>query len=654
MTTDNTKNYTEKELEQIIECHNHLYWTKGEPEISDQEYDLLLRQLESLNPDHPLLAKVLSPKVASEGKVRHAEPMLSLAKAYSLDELMNWADKIARSPDETFLVEPKYDGVSANFANGVLATRGDGEEGEDVSSKIPLIELEAPGYKGPLNREARGEIVIRNDDFSKIYANIKKRDGGVYKNSRNAVSGIMGLKEIDGMLRQGAKLTMVDYDLVSYRVTLSELRDRWPGLLSEIETLPYPMDGIVIKLADEAYGASLGNTAHHPRAQIAFKFTGIQKKTRLLDVQWSFGKNCLTPVAVLEPVELAGVTIRHATLHNYQNIVDRDIKIGDTVTVERAGDVIPYILDSEPGDSRRDPMISKCPCCSSELARMGPEICCTNKDCPETNLQRLLASVRNIGIERLGEPNIRKMMNTLGVKNLKYIFNLTKDDILRLDGFKDKSADNLVNEIANAKNTSDHQILAALNIRGIGKNVARSILRKFTIAELRELSVEQLSEIDGIGPERAEALFHELRKQAEFLDELISALNIKTSKTSQADGLPDSPKICFSGKMPLPRSHYEDIARKHGLEPVDSVTSDISILVLQDTSSSSSKVKKAAKLGIRIIQLDEWLESNENIAQHEPATQIPPDAPSHAPQTKNYSQKNTTDTPPPEQLDFGF
>ncbi|MBN1863955.1 MAG: hypothetical protein JW808_03550, partial [Victivallales bacterium] len=652
MTAEYLEKYTEKDLEQLVARHNRLYWSEGEPEISDQEYDLLLRRLEALNPAHPLLSELLSPKVASEGKVRHAEPMLSLAKAYSMDDLMAWAGKIARSPDETFLVEPKYDGISANFANGILATRGDGEEGENVSSKIPLIELEAPGYKGPLDKEARGEIVIRNDDFGTIYSNIKKKDGGIYKNSRNAVSGIMGLKEIDSMLRQGAKLTMVDYDLVSYRVKLSELRERWPGLLSEIEQLPYPMDGIVVKLADEAYRASLGNTAHHPRAQIAFKFTGIQKKTRLLDVQWSFGKNCLTPVAVLEPVELGGITIKHATLHNCQNVVDKDIKIGDMVTVERAGDVIPYILDSEPGESRRDSLISKCPCCRSNLVRVGPEICCINKDCPETNLQRLFASVRNIGIERLGEPNIRKMMNSLGVKNLKDIFSLTKEDILRLDGFKEKSAENLVNEIANAKNTNDYQILAALNIRGIGKNVARSILKKFTIAELRELSVEQLSEIDGVGPERAEALFSELRNQSNFLDELIAALNIQTSKTSLPETSSDKTKICFSGKMPMPRSHYEDLARERGLEPVDSVTSDTAILVLQDTSSSSSKAKKAAKLGITIMQTDEWLGSKENIPQTDPAIKSPPEARQSEAQAEKHGTKDTADTANPEQMDF--
>lgn len=194
--------------------------------------------------------------------------------------------------------------------------------------------------------------MIRDDDFRNLYSHIYKKGGGTYKNSRNAVAGIMGLKEIDEMIAQKAKITLVDYNMVSFRVRLSELADRWEGLLAELAALPYPQDGVVLKLADTAYEASLGSTAHHPRGQIAYKFTNIRRTTKLLDVEWSFGKNCLTPVAHLEPVEISGTTIKRATLHNVQNILELGIEIGDTVTVERAGDVIPYIVSSEPGAER--------------------------------------------------------------------------------------------------------------------------------------------------------------------------------------------------------------------------------------------------------------------------------------------------------------
>ena len=224
---------TVAELAEMIEKHDALYWERGEPEISDSEYDALTRRLAELAPDHPLLTKVSAPSVAATGKVRHSKPMLSLDKVYSLPELMEWAAKFARNPNEKFLVQPKYDGISAIFADGVLATRGNGEIGENISDKISLIELEAPNYTGPLDRPARGEIVIRNDDFRDIYSKIMKKDGKPYKNPRNAVAGIMGLKEIDEMVSQGAKLTLVDYNLVSFSAKFADLERKWPGFVEK-------------------------------------------------------------------------------------------------------------------------------------------------------------------------------------------------------------------------------------------------------------------------------------------------------------------------------------------------------------------------------------------------------------------------------------
>ncbi len=598
------KNYSEEELVALIEKHNRLYWEEGAPEIADEEYDFLMRRLEELNPDHHLLLRVHAPVVATSGKVKHKKPMLSLDKAYSFEELMTWAGKYTRSDDELFSIQPKYDGISANFANGVLATRGDGEMGENVSDKIQLIELESENYKGPLNRPSRGEIIIRNDDFKTLYSKIVKKDGKPYKNPRNAVAGIMGLKEIDRMVQQGAKLTFIDYNMVSYSVKYREFEEKWAEILEKIENLTYPMDGIVVKLADDEYSESLGETAHHPRGQIAFKFTGIRKETKLLDVDWSFGKNCLTPVALLEPVDIGGITIKHATLHNIQNIIDRDIHIGDTVTVERAGDVIPYIVESKPGIERSSCIISNCPSCDSKLQRDGPEIQCVNPECSETKVQRLLAAVRNIGIERLGEPNIRRMMETLNVYSLKDIFDLQVSDILKLEGFKEKSANNLYNEINSARDVNDFQVLASLNIRGIGKNVSKSILVNYNISELRELDTEGLSRIEGVGPERAEALYCELRKQSDSLDELISAVNLIQTKGGTES---EKPTICFTGKMPEKRSYYENIAIERGYQPADSVTKDLSVLVANDPSAGGSKLKKSEKLGVQVIALDDWL-----------------------------------------------
>lgn len=603
------RNLNEAQLARLIEYHNVKYWEEAEPEISDEEYDFLMRRLAELNPDHPLLSAVNAPAVAGSGKVVHRDPMLSLDKAYSLDEVMEWAGKYARTPAEPLLVQPKYDGISAVWSGGILATRGDGETGENISDKVPLIELEHPKGVMPLAEfrgQARGEIVIRDDDFKTLYANIRNRSGATYRNSRNAAAGIMGLKDIAMMLHQHAKLTLVDYSLHSWNTTYGTLRENWDDLVQKIEMLPYPMDGIVLKLADEAYARLLGSTAHHPRGQIAFKFSGVRRESRVRAVEWSFGKNCLTPVAEIEPVEISGTTIRHVSLHNLQNVLDKDIHIGDTVTVERAGDVIPYIVASAPGEERTDCVISVCPSCGKELVRDLPELRCVNPECPETRVMRLLAAVRNIGIERLGEPNIRKMIAVLGVRDLNDIFRLTTTDIMKLEGFQALSAHNLYNEIQAAKNVPDWQVLASLNIRGIGPNIAKSILRQYTLSELEGLNAGELAEIDGIGPERAAALEEELRAQKAFLDELLAGVSMRTTKNS-ADA--PRPTICFTGKMPEKRSYYEKLAAENGYEAVDSVTAALSLLVAADGESNSTKAQKAAKLGVKVLPLTEWLGS---------------------------------------------
>ena len=648
-----------QELVQLIEYHNQRYWELGEPEISDDDYDRLMVELRNRDPNHPLLHWVGTQRTASAGgKVKLAKPMLSLDKAYSLEEVVEWAQKYIRSKDELLLAQPKYDGISANFDGTILATRGDGEIGEDISDKLPLIELEAPNYTGQLNRPARGEIVIRKDDFANLYSHIYKKGGGVYKNSRNAVAGIMGLKDISDMIRQHAKLTLADYSLVSFKIKFSELSGRFAEIIETVEALPYPTDGVVFKLADTAYSESLGATSHHPRGQIAFKFSGIRRKTKLLAVEWSFGKNALTPVAELDPVEIGGVTIKRATLHNAQNIIDMDIQIHDEVTVERAGDVIPYIVSREPGGERINAMITNCPGCGSTLVRRGPELCCVNPECFETNLQKLTAAVKNFGIEQLGEPTIRKMMLSLGVKKLSDIFKLTQNQLLKLDNFAEKSAANLYREIDTAKHVADYQFLAALNIPNIGLDIAKILLKHFKLEELSTLSEDELLNVPGIGEKRAKAIVEILHSEAQEINDLLATVEV--SKTAQNSST-TRPTICFTGKMPEKRSFYENLAAEHGYEAVDSVSQSLSLLVTADISSNSSKTGKAKKLGIPIVELQDFLRQlSESRTVKEPP--VPEDKIQKPTVKADESNVKSEDAPPkdsfddglPEQLTLGF
>jgi DNA ligase (NAD+) len=303
-------------------------------------------------------------------------------------------------------------------------------------------------------------------------------------------------------------------------------------------------------------------------------------------------------------VEIGGVTIRHASLHNLQNVIDKDIKIGDRVIIERAGDVIPYIVSSIAGEKRQDPLIENCPNCGKELIRKGPELCCPNPECSATRLKLLTAAVKNIGIDRLGEPNIQKMMTHLGVMTLKDIFDLKLSDIIQLEGFKAKSASNLYKEIAAARKVYDYQVLAALNIANVGKNIAKKIMQEYTLDELRKMSSGEMENINTIGPERAKALHDQLREQSDFIDELMEALEVKQTKGEIEGSLPT---ICFTGKMPEKRSYYEEIAEKNGYEATSSVTKELALLVALDPSAGGGKLSKAHKLGVEIMALDDWL-----------------------------------------------
>ena len=473
-----------------------------------------------------------------------------------------------------------------------------------MTDKLPLIELEAPEYTGRLDRPARGEIVIRSDDFVNIYSRIRRKDGGFYKNPRNAVAGIMGLKEIDAMMAQGAKLTLVDYTLISYTVSLSELASSWEHFLEELSRLPYPMDGVVLKFADREFRDSLGSTAHHPRGEIAYKYSNVKRESVLLDVEWSFGKNNLTPVALMEPVEFSGVTVKRATLHNVQNIIDMDLRIGDRITVERAGDVIPYISGATPGENRRSPLIDHCPACGTALERRGPELVCPSPECPGTALQRLAAAVKALDVENLGESTLKKIVALFHIRHLSELFRLTAVDLLKVEGFAEKSASNLLKELQKAKEMPEHQLLASLNIPNVGPNIAKLLLQELDIAALRNASADRLSTIPGIGPERAKALTEAFARRKEEIDELLSVITPLREATAPK-GLPS---VCFTGKMPEKRSFYVELAGTRGYSASDSVTKELSLLVAADVNENSSKLVKARKLGIKILSLAEFLE----------------------------------------------
>ncbi len=592
-----------EELIAQIQHHDQCYWEKKQPEITDVEYDTLIRELRTLDPEHPLIHQIHDITLSSTAdKVQHRIPMLSLDKAYSLEEVMNWARKYARSENERFLIQPKYDGVSATYENGILATRGDGREGKNISDKLPIILADTQAGIAPLGTSPlRGELVIRTEDFKKIWQEKIKLHN--YKNARNTVAGILTMDDVilvEQLRFAQAFILLVDYNKYAWEVALDEIENYWATITAEIENLPYPMDGIVIKLADQAYADELGATEHHPRGQIAFKFTNIRKASKLIGVTWSFGKNCLTPIAQIEPVEIGGITIKNATLHNIKNIEDRDIHIGDSIIVERAGDVIPYIVESSAGETRLSPIITHCPECGTALIRRGVELCCPNPDCPGTKLQRLTAAVKNLGIENLGEPTIKKLIHS-GKNTLKDILNLKYGDLMGIEGFADLSIQNLLKEIERAKTPTESQLIASLNIVGVGQALAKKILEQMPFENLRTATPEMLEQLSNVGPERAKIIHETFQNQKDDIDELIACVHL------QKDVFGKLPTICFTGKMPKKRDFYAQIAKQKGFLVVDDVHSDTTLLVCADPSAPSSKLSKAHKYNIQVMALNDWM-----------------------------------------------
>lgn len=599
-------------LIKAIEKHDELYWEKQDTEIDDIEYDMLKRLLQRYDPDHPILNKVHS-AVSSSKKVKHGEPMLSLAKAYTPEEVLAWGEKVARSNKERIRVQPKYDGCSGKYEKLILSTRGNGEEGEDISHKIEITKVwNRNGDDTPLKivqDDIRGEILILDSDFEKYKDTPIRKGGQPYKNSRNACAGILNRDDNENIPND--ILTLVPFDAISKVVTLEELRDNkfLEKIISEISELDFPMDGIVFKLDDLEYSKSLGKTSSHYRGEIAFKFTNPTGFTILKDIEWKMGKRKLTPRGHVEPVNISGITVSHINLHNIKYLIDNDIYIGDKIVVERAGDVIPdFVKHIDKPKGRVKPTLDKCPYCGDKVEFISPELYCVNEFCHEKLLNRLCDSVVRIGIERLGKPTVAKMMNQLKVESLKDIFELRKVDILKMDGFAKSSTDNLYDEINKIKKAgvNDWQVLASLNIHGIGRTLSKQILSVYDLDSLITFTedVLKLSELPNMGDKRSKELHEGLDENRDYLIDLLTTIPVIQTKGEEKE---DMDKICFTGKMPEKRSYYETIAEERGLEPSKTVNKDLAILVCMDPESGSSKMVKAKKLGIKVISVDEFM-----------------------------------------------
>jgi len=595
------------ELVKEIEKHDKAYWS-GNPIISDREYDVLIQKLREIDPNHHLVNKIHTPATEGSKKVIHKNPMRSLAKVYSIADLIAWCSKVSRSDNEGFTIEYKFDGWSASLDDGVLATRGDGEVGEDISSKLPIINILALGQNGdPIPRSQiknlRGEIVIVKSKYDNI------KDIYDFKHPRNALTCFLGRDDLD--TSQGPVLTLIGFNTLSFPIMMkdiSALKDDprpFERIIATAEMSEYPTDGLVIKLEDQEYAKSLGATSHHAKGEIAFKFANPTGESKLLGIEWSVGKHDITPIGKVEPVVISGVTIQNINLHNFGYVMDNDIHIGDTIVVERAGDVIPDVQSVIPGSERVVINLVICPSCGSDVMYDYPVLKCINPICSGKLLRRFMDSVVRIGIERLGLPTLEKLINQKGVKDLVDLFNLTELEIKDLPGFGEKSANNLYNEIQKIVNNpvEDWRILSCLNLNGIGTSLSKILLSEFSLDELRDMTVNDFLGIEGIGPERAVMLVNGLVENSEYIDNLRTKLPVISSnkKEQSSEGSVASKiKICFTGKFPKPKSYYYKLLPSE-YEVTERMNKETNVLVVADPSKESNKTKAAKKKGISII-----------------------------------------------------
>ena len=596
------------ELFKIIEYHNKLYWIDNNPQISDVDYDNLVREYINLGgklEDFQFKSQII------DNKYTHQIPMLSLDKAYSYNDVLKWCEKVCRSKQEIILVQPKYDGWAGKliYKNNKfqLVTRGDGKIGEDISNKLQLIKI--PEFKDLKNNSfIIGEIILSNINFTKYKNYILRDNNQPYKSPRSALAGLLGSKEVKYKFNEPI-LDFLPYCYSSITKYFDELTNEqsFNEIIKSIKEIykSYPMDGIVFKLADLEYYNSLGSTSHHPYGAIAFKFGNPSGISKLINVEWFIGKNnTINPVGIVEPVIIADHEIRRVNLHNAQMMIDKQLHINDLVVIERCGEIIPDVVEVRPSKDRIPIILNKCPSCGSDIKYEPPFLYCINSNCTGSLSKRLTDSCIRLGIDNIGKGTINKLID-IGIEDIYDILTIDKESLYELPGFAEVSVNNLYNKIQKVVNSEieDWKILSCLNINGFGDELSRSILKIYNFDELLNCNIDDFIKIPGLSEIRAYNLLIGLDDNNELLINLLNLLKVKITKYNNNI----QKTICFTGKMANSRSYYEKLAESKGFHPVNTVTKDLNLLVTSEIDRKSSKIDKAKKLNIKIITLDEFL-----------------------------------------------
>lgn len=633
-----------KELVKLLNKYAYQYYVLDEPTVADVQYDALYNELSALEketgivlPDSPT-RKIGGDPIKEFAPHKHIKKLYSLDKCNSYDELREWSEKIKKvAPDAVYTLEYKLDGLTLclTYENGYFkgaATRGNGEVGEDVTAQVSTIKsipLSVP-YKGVF--EAQGEGIMRLSALKKYNETAVEP----LKNARNGVAG--AIRNLDPKVTASRNLDIIFYNvnyiedenIASQRENIDFLKRNSfktdmlfvttdiEEIIKKIDSvdrksLDFLIDGMVIKVDDSALRERLGYTDKFPRWAIAYKFEAEETTTILEDVQWNVGRTGkLTPLAILEPVELCGATIRRATLNNYDDIQRKKVKIGSRVFIRRSNDVIPEILGvSEDNGGKEIPVPTVCPACGSDLVRDGAHIYCPNEgDCPPQIIGRLthFAEKDCMDIRGVSEKSIEGLHEKLGVRFPTDLYSLTRDDLARLDGFKDKKIDNFLASVEKSKSVPLDRFINALGIENIGKKSARDLAERFgSISELMKADEATLVEVDEIGDIVAESITSYFGKHGWLIEKFKEiGIDPKFNVVKPTGGVLTGKKLVLTGTLPtLTRTEATELIEKAGGTTSSSVSKSTDYVLAGE--NAGSKLDKARSLGVKIITENELL-----------------------------------------------
>lgn len=639
------------ELNTLIAYHSRRYYDEDAPEIEDDEFDALTRELRELEAAYPELvtADSYTQKIHGEASklfspVQHEVPLASLQDVFSLEELREFDRRVRESvPAPVYVVEPKIDGlsVSLEYQNGELvrgATRGDGATGEDVTANLRTIRTLPARLSRPVARTiVRGEVYMPRESFAALVEQQEQNGEKAFKNPRNAAAGSLRQKDsritrrrnlaifiFNLQLEEGESLAghaaslqaMADWGLPVipfYKVTSSidEVLEEVERIGSLRRGLPFDIDGAVIKVDNFADREHLGSTAKYPKWAVAYKYPPEEKITTLLDVEVQVGRTgVLTPTGIFEPVTLAGTTVSRATLHNEDFIREKGICIGDKVVLRKAGDIIPEVLrvaDHAPGTQPYQ-LPHTCPSCGSPVAREEGEAAlrCSNPECPAQRLRNLIhfASRDAMDIEGLGPAVLEQLVEAGLIENAYDLYDLRAEDIANLEGLGEKSAENLLASLENSKQADLYRVIYALGIRHVGEKAAKLLASRFhDMDTLLTASAEEIAAIDGFGAIMADSVvrFLALPQSRHFIGRLREAgVNMQAAASDSADNRFAGMTFVLTGTLPhLKRQEAAAIIERLGGKTAGSVSKKTSVVVAGE--DAGSKLTKAGQLGIRIV-----------------------------------------------------